>query len=387
MKKIIIMLLFTLLFITLLQPSMQVVNAESLSVEDAIEKELNNLDLSKLEEFFNTLEGVPQDFDFLSIFNGFINGNYSIDYENVLSFIFSLIVSNVKSHMPSIISIIIISIICSLVANFRGNTLSENVKNIVVFTLILAIILILSSSLISLFNTTKNTIENIAMFNEIMSPIMITLMVASGGKASAGIFSPTVVFLSTGFINIVLNILIPLISFFTIFGILSNFSSKIKLNKFSDFFSSTFKWVMGLLITFSGIFLTVQGINASVVDGVSVKAAKYAISNMVPIVGGFLKDGFDIVTVGSIIIKNVVGITGVIALFYLILSPVISLASYSLLLKFVSGVIEPFTDEKISNVCISISKSISHLIACMLVVGLMFFITILILMLTSSAFL
>lgn len=387
MKKVIIILLLSCLTIIIMQSSIVVVNAESLSIEEAIEKELNNLDLSKLEEFFNSLENVPQEFDFLNIFNGFLNGNYSVDYENVLSFIFSLILTNVKAYLPSIISIIIISIICSLVVNFRGNTLSDNVKKIVVFTLILAIILILSSSLISLFKKTKITIDNIAKFNEIMSPIMLTLMVASGGKASAGIFSPTVVFLSTGFINIVINILIPLISFFTIFSILSNFSTKIKLNKFSDFFSSTFKWVMGLLITFSGIFLTVQGINASVVDGVSIKAAKYAISNMVPIVGGFLKDGFDIVTAGSIIIKNVVGITGVIALFYLILSPVISLVSYSFLLKFVSAVIEPFTDEKISNVCISISKSISHLIACVLVVGLMFFITILILMLTSSAFL
>ncbi|MBQ7340143.1 MAG: stage III sporulation protein AE [Clostridia bacterium] len=385
MKKIILSIIF-ILFIIVTFVGTNNVLAETLTIEETIENELNNLDLSKLEEFFNSIESAPTDLDFSTIFNGFINGNYSIDYENVLSFVVSMFTKNIKSHLPSILSIVFISIVCSLIVNFRGGSLSDEIKNIVLFAMLLAIILILSHSIITMFQKTKTTIENIAKFNEIMSPIMLSLMIASGGKVSAGIFSPTIVFLSTGFINIVQNVLIPLISFFTIFSILSNFSNKIKLNKFTDFFTSTFKWVLGLLITLSGVFITVQGINASVVDGVSIKAAKYAISNMVPIVGGFLKDGFDIVTAGSIIIKNVLGITGVVAIFYLILSPTLSLVSYSFLLKLVSAIIEPFSDVKLSNTCTAFSKAISHLIACMLVVGLMFFITILILMISSSAF-
>jgi hypothetical protein len=54
--------------------------------------------------------------------------------------------------------------------------------------------------------------------------------------------------------------------------------------------------------------MTVQGITSASIDGISIRATKYAISNSIPIVGGFLRDGFDIVIAGSVLIKNAVGI-------------------------------------------------------------------------------
>ncbi len=219
-----------------------------------------------------------------------------------------------------------------------------------------------------------------------MSPIIITLMVAVGGNVSASVYKPSVAFLSSGIINVFMYAVIPLISFMTIFNIANNFSSSIKLGKFSDFFASTIKWIIGIVITIFTMFLSVQGITCANFDGISVKAAKYAISNSIPLVGGFLKDGFDLVVAGSVLIKQSVGFAVLFALFILVFSPVINMVAFSLLLKLVSSIIEPISDVRISNFCMGLSKTVSYLIASILSVGFMVFITVLLMIFSANAF-
>ena len=119
---------------------------------------------------------------------------------------------------------------------------------------------------------------------------------------------------------------------------------------------------------------------------ISIKATKYALSNSIPIVGGFIKDGFDLVIAGSILIKNAIGITCVIILFYMILSPVLYLVTFSILLKLVCAIIEPITDNKITSFCLGMSKCISYLLVAIISVSFMLFITILLMMFSANAF-
>ena len=246
-------------------------------------------------------------------------------------------------------------------------------------------IILLTSEIISIWNNTKNTIENIAKLIEIMSPIILTLMIASGGSVSASVYKPAVLFLSTGIINIVLTIILPLVGLILVFSVISNFSDSIKISKFGESATSIIKWIIGIIITVFTIFLTVQGITSATFDGISIKAAKYAISNSVPIIGGFLKDGFDLVAAGSVIIKNSVGIAVVFALFYTIISPVLYIASFSLLMKLTAALLEPICDARISGFCTSVSKCITYLIVALLTVGIMLFVTVLLMIFSGNA--
>ena len=89
---------------------------------------------------------------------------------------------------------------------------------------------------------------------------------------------------------------------------------------------------------------------------------------------------------GSVLIKNSVGILVVFALLYCIVSPVITMAVFSLLLKLIASLTEIISDVRISNFCLSISKTLSYLIACVLVVGVMLFVTVLLMIFSANAF-
>ena len=132
--------------------------------------------------------------------------------------------------------------------------------------------------------------------------------------------------------------------------------------------------------------MTVQGITSASIDGISLRATKYAISNSIPLIGGFLRDGFDIVIAGSVLIKNAVGIIGLFSLFFIVLSPVLTICVVSLLFRLVASLVEPIGDVRISDFCTSISSGISYLIVCILMVGFMLFITVLLMIFSANAF-
>ncbi len=360
------------------------VYADELS--DNIEEQLNNLDLEELEEFYNNVISNFFDVDFNSFLRKNLNGEYVFNAENIYSYIKNICLSFAKDLLPTFISIVVIGALCGFLQKNKGGIINEGVYEITYFASILSIILLLLTRIYPLIENSKNAIENIAKITEIMSPIILTLMMAVGGNVSASVYKPTVTFFSQTFIGIVLYFILPFIVIYTVFNIGSSFSVGIKLNKFADFFAGLIKWVLGVFTTIFSLFLTVQGLTSAHYDGISLKAAKYAISNSVPIVGGFLKDGFDIVVAGSVLIKNSIGVCGIVVLLSIIFSPVIYLTVLSLLLKFCAAILEPICDVRISNLCVSISKTCSYLIACILVVALMFFILILMLILSANAF-
>ncbi len=359
------------------------VKADQLS--ENIEEQLENIDLTKLEEFLYSLEYLPNDVNFIQMIYDLIEGEYNHGINDVLNYSIMLLANEAYNAIPTIISVLIIAIFYTLIKNLRSNALGDGILNIINLVCILSIFILLGRHLIVFYNIAKNTIENIAKLNSIMSPIILTLMISSGGKVSAGIYSPIVAFLSNGIIGLVNGLIMPIICILIVFATISNLSDKIKLNKLSDFFQSVIKWIIGLIISIFSIFITVQGISASTYDGISIKALKYTISNSVPIIGGFLSGGFEIVMAGSVLIKNTLGIVSVFILFYTIISPVLSMAIFSFLLKFIAGITETIGNGTISSFCMSIAKCISYLIAITLMVGFMFFISSLLMTLTANS--
>ena len=386
MKKYKIFSLILFICLALTSTSFSTISVKASELSNNIDEQLENIDFSELENLINSLEDVPSDFDLMGSIKSMLKGEYSNNYDNILSYIKSLLFNSVREILPIIVSILSIAILSGIFNNIKSNFASQGISDIIFFVCFLGVILVLGGQIFAFYKNTKNLIENISKLNSIMSPIILTLMVASGGTVSATVYKPAVTFLSSGIINIFLSVVLPLILLSSIFLLVSSFLTTVKLNKLSDCINSVIKWIIGLSVTIFGLFLSVQGLTSACFDGISIRATKFAISNTIPIIGGFIKDGFDLVVAGSILIKNSIGVTCVFVLLFQILSPVLFMAVFSLLLKFLSGIIEPFCDNRISLVCECASKIISYFIASILMVGVMIFITILLMIFSANTF-
>ena len=154
----------------------------------------------------------------------------------------------------------------------------------------------------------------------------------------------------------------------------------------SKLLKSIMKWVLGITVTVFSVFLTVQSSATSLFDGVLFKATKYIIGNSVPIVGGFLSGGFDLLTAAGLLIKNSVGVCGIVLLIAQAASPLILLIAFSLLLKVVGAVVQAAGENELYSLFSDLSSDTEYFIAGLLTVAFMYLLIIMLVINSANSF-
>lgn len=353
---------------------------EQKDLEEELKSEINdqigNLDFKDIEEIVEKLSTDTKNLfasnSFVDKLNLIISGDYAENSQNFFSAVMSIFWEGLKSALPLIASIISISILGGMVANLKPVTNGKSVGNIIHFVTYGIVIIFLGTSLVEIIKITTTTLTTVkGMFDGIF-PILLTLLTAVGGTVSVGIYQPAIALLSNIIISLITYILLPLFIFSMVFSIVGNLSNNVKLDKFVAFLQGTFKWTIGLCFTIFLGFISIQGVMAGAVDGLSIRTAKYAIKSYIPIVGGYVSDGLSIIMASSMLIKNAVGGVGLFLLLSTVISPVLNLVIFILGLKFMAGIIEPIGDRKIANFISDISKSLSMLVALIVAVSFMY---------------
>lgn len=93
--------------------------------------------------------------------------------------------------------------------------------------------------------------------------------------------------------------------------------------------------------------VSLEGTLASSVDGITAKTAKTVVSSAIPVVGKILGDAVDTVLGCGIVLKNAVGIVGVIIVIGICIMPIIKLSILFLSYKLLAIVSEPIADKNI----------------------------------------
>lgn len=347
-------------------------------LEEEINNQLEDLDFSSLEDILNSFTNGQ-----INIFGGssfieklqkLITGEFD-DNQNLWSSIISIFFDNLLGLLPIISLIIAISLIGSMLQGLKPNNNGKSISNVIHFVTYGIIVVLILSIVVKMVGLTTNTIQSIKSQMDAIFPILLTLLTAIGGTVSTSVYQPAMALLTGTIMNLFTYVLLPIFIFSIVFNVVSNLSNTVKLDKFTSFFYSSYKWLTGLIFTVFTAFLSVQGITAGSIDGISIRTAKFAIKSYVPILGSYLSDGMGIILASSNLIKNAVGATGLFLLLATIISPLIELILFMLILKFVAGIIEPLGNKQIANFISSLSKSMTLLIALIIGVGFIYFIT------------
>ena len=345
-------------------------------LEDEIDKQLSNLDFQEIE---NVVAKLTETSKKLFVSNSFvdklkcvISGEYIEDSQSFFSAVLDIFWEGLKDYMPIIASIISISILGGMVSNLKPMTNGKSIGNIIHFVTYGIVIIFLGTSLVQIIKITTTTLTTIKNMYDGIFPILLTLLTAVGGIVSVGIYQPAIALISNLVVSLITCVLLPMFIFSMVFSIVGNLSNNIKLDKFVSFLQSAFKWTIGLCFTIFLGFVSIQGVMAGAVDGLSIRTAKYAIKSYVPIVGGYVSDGLSIIMASSVLIKNAIGGVGLFLLLSTIISPVLNLVIFMFSLKFMSAIIEPIGDKKSANFISDLSKSLSLLVALLVAVAFMY---------------
>ncbi len=373
------------------------VSLETLNSNEELIQDLEEIVSSQLEDLdFSSLDQLLQSFSNgqISIFGGqsflekvvaLISGEYD-DSTSIWQALLDCFLSSVLGLLPMISLIIGISILGSMLQAIRPTTNGKSMSNIINFVSYSIVVVLLLSLVSRLLVSTTNTILSIKSQMDAIFPILLTLLTAMGGTVSASIYQPAMAVLSNIIGSIATYVLLPLFIFIVIFTIVSNLSSTVKLDKFSSFLSSSYKWITGLVFTVFTAFISLQGISAGSVDGISIRTAKFAIKSYIPLVGSYISDGMGIILASSNLIKNAVGVAGLFLLLASILSPLLDLIICVLALKLIAGIIEPLGNKQIASFASSLSKCMVLLISLIVALAFVYFILLGLVMCSANIF-
>lgn len=353
----------------------------------SMEEVIDHLDTEELQEYLDSLTQEQREAfgsNFAEKLKSLITGDFSLDYDGIFSSLSGIFFDQISGLLPVFCVICAVSVLCGILGRFKSSFAERGTSKMIFFVGYSAVLVLILTSLSGIVQDCGSTVHSLQAQMQAIFPVLLTLIATSGGSVSVAVYQPAVLFLSEIIVDIVAGIVFPLAAMICVLNMVGNMSQEIKLKNFSNLFASVIKWVLGLSLAAFTVFLTVQGITSATYDGLSFKAAKYAVSNTVPIIGGFLGSGFDLVIAGSVLIKNSVGSCGIFLLVIVLIVPLVQLIAYNLFLKLAAAVTEPIGDAGISNFLSSLSGTVNYFTAGLLAVGFMYFITVLLLICSSN---
>lgn len=359
-------------------------------LDESVKDQLEDLDMSALDDLLAQLgedgQAIFGGNSFAEKVQSVLDGEFIQDGGGFIESFFKLLFSEILDMLPLLASIAVIAILCGLVSHMKAGFMSESTGQIVFFVCFAVVVVLALVCAVNLVNVAGDAINGIKKQMNAAFPVLLTLMAGIGGAVSVKAYQPAVALLSGGVVEIVSAVVLPLFIFTLVFSVVGNLSKSVRLGKLTDFFKSASTTVLAVTFTVFTAFLAVQGLTAGSFDGVSIRAAKFATKSYIPILGGYLADGLDLILAGSVLIKNSVGVAGLLLLLSTVLMPLLQILGVCFGFKIVAAVIEPVSDSRLTSFLTGIAKSMNMLIAALLAVAFMYFISVMLLIFTSNAF-
>lgn len=385
-KGLIIVVAFVILI--LIMPSSVCLAEEKDGKEqlgEEVDKTLEDLDLAEFEEYIGNLELFYNSGGVKQFIKELTDGNVSITPRAIIDSLFSSLIGGFTDVLPTLIGIIAIAVLFSIIFGLTQGFLKKQTVDIVYFVCYSAIVTTVVAMVTGLVKDIKRTIEVLAGIVNAVYPPLVTLLTAVGGGVSTGLFDPGLAIVSSLVGNIMTVAVLPLFIATVVFSIVGSISDNVKLDKLQ----SATRYIGGgvMTLTFGGLiaYLSISGLIGGTVDSASIKATKYLVSSYVPVIGGYLSQGVDLVRVGMVIVKNALGVSGIIAVILIVLTPAIKLLALTVGLKLTAGIIEPITDKRLSGFINNVSESVRQLLGAVLGVGFVFILSLSMLLFTLNA--
>ncbi|WP_303984167.1 stage III sporulation protein AE [Niallia circulans] len=363
------------------------IKEEGMDPTKIVESQLESLDLNELTTFWDSIKteygGFLPESQKGSLYD-FMTGDKSFDlqgfFHGILQFAFHEIIVNGKL-LGSLILLTIFSVMLQMLQNsFEKSSISKVAYAIVFMVLI---ILALNSFHVAI-TYASDAISKMTHFILAFVPLLLALMAASGGAISAAFFHPVILFLMNTSGMLIEYIVLPLLFLSTLLHVVSSLSEQYKVTQLANLLRNISIGILGIFLTiFLGV-ISVQGASSAITDGITIKTAKFVTGNFIPVIGRMFTDATDTVINASLLLKNTVGIAGVVILLLLVAFPAIKILMISFIYKFAAAILQPIGGGPVIKCLDVISKSVIYVFAALAVVSLMFFLSITVIIVASN---
>lgn len=310
------------------------------------QNEISSPDLSAAD---NAL--LQEDYSYLmpsEILKSILKNEFSISGETLFNSLINALFKAFKTFLPEILSIFAVSVVISVISKLE--IINEKFSSMALLGGRIIICVNLLTSFIKISKTIKNSITVVVEFFQKILPAMCTVFAFSGAQNGAASLQGSASILTFLLLKIVCGAIITFIISSTVILSINSLLPDNKLKGIGNLLSSASSWLLSGAFTLFCGFSAITGITAAVSDNMRLRSLKYAVGASLPVIGGSVSESLNFVIAGARCLKSALGITGVIVIFVLMLSPILNLLAIMLLLKFFAAICSAWTDRAIVEI-------------------------------------
>lgn len=355
-------------------------SSEILLLQESVKEQLDALGLAELTRYIERIEPDYQEFlpemNWQGIFRpGRLKFSFSDLLKKLLQSLFKEVL--LSSHLMR--QLLVIALLSAFFNRLQLSLESTSMINVAFAVCFLIVIFVGLQSFHAVCTIARNSIDEMVSFMYALLPVLSTLLAAVGGVTSAAIFHPVLIMVVSGVAFLISTVLFPMLNVSAIIGLLSNFAQDFPLARLDGLIKHLCTMLLSLVFTvFIGV-VTVRGALAPIADGVGLRAAKFLTGTIVPVIGSMFANAVEVVIGGSLLIKNTIGVFGLLIIFFFAALPILKIWAVVLIYKVVGALIEPICDKRISEAISGLAGSLTLIMVSLATVALMFFLAITIL--------
>ena len=329
------------------------------------------LDFEALNDFLNEHLYVKMNFEEL-VSQISIYGLEALNKENITQMFFDAIFYEVSIVRPIFVKILLFSLLFSLAHRILV-TKSTYVSGIGFLMIYSTLMVLLMQSFFLVRDIALEGMDSMLKFLNALIPTYSMALIFTGSSVS-GAVSYEIGFFLVYFVEFIMkNFLSPMIHVFILVLFLNHLFDEDKLSKLAEFIEK----IIAAILKFA--FAAVVGLSVvqSILTPVKDRLANHVVLSglsSIPGVGGALGSAGEIILSCGMLIKNSVGIVGLIILILVSVFPVLKIGCFLLMYHILAIVLQPLADKRITECVQGVARGCDLYLKIMLYSMLLFFV-------------
>ena len=245
-----------------------------------------------------------------------------------------------------------------------------------------AVALVCVKNVFSCASVGRQALQTLTDYSHVLLPCLSTAAAASGAWTSAGAKYAASALVMDLMITAEQHFALPFLYTYLSAAIVAQLTEQPLLQMVTGIMKRGMKWILILLTSGFTLYLSLTGVLSGTVDAAAAKAAKTVLSSTLPVVGGILADASGALLSGVQILRNSIGLIGMLVILAVCVTPYLTLGGHYLVYQISAGVSESLGDKRIGNVIRCVGDVYGFLLGIVGSVSVMLFVSVISLMKT-----
>lgn len=253
----------------------------------------------------------------------------------------------VREGLSSAVSLLIIVIVCAMAEGVRGAGSPIGELNVCIIAGALAITAVSADQVSGMMGLGRSTIDRMQGFSAVLLPIAAACAAATGAPTAAAVRQVSIALFSNLLLTLIDRLLVPLVYAYVVACTAHAAVGNSGLDKVAGLLKWVVERTLTILLVLFVTYLTVSGAVAGTTDATALKVTKLAISTVIPVVGGIISNAAQTILVGAGLLKNTVGLFGMLAVLGICIVPFLQLGVQYLTYKFCGTLAATLADNRL----------------------------------------